>query len=171
MVGDWNSRPESTSYLLAKHQRPVTEEFMKIEFQLESHEKMKQKRLAKLPLYSQIFEKLELKNQYDSAYQNYYSHEDFSIRTQHGDRHPKATNFKLSFKDTLDYIFHDKSLELTKILEIDESLYQSEGHKQGFFKRLIELKPSKRAVDSLGAVPSSFHPSDHVPLMAFFKFK
>ena len=84
----------------------------------------------------------------------------------HGDAHPRATNYKLNFKDTLDYIFHDDNLDLTKILEIDEQLYQSEGLKQGFFKRMMQLKSSKKAVDSHGAVPKSFHPSDHIPLMA-----
>ena len=49
LVGDWNSRPESTTYLLAKHQKPVTKEFMEIEFQYDTHEKLRAKRLERLP--------------------------------------------------------------------------------------------------------------------------
>ena len=58
-------------------------------------------------------------NRYNSAYQNYIE-QDFSTRYSHGDAHPRATNYKLNFKDTLDYIFHNDGLDLVKIMEIDE---------------------------------------------------
>ena len=60
-----------------------------------------------------------MRNEYNSAYQNYIN-QDQSTRFVHGDAHPRATNYKLAFKDTLDYIFYDDNLDLTKILEIDE---------------------------------------------------
>ena len=61
--------------------------------------------------------------QFSSAYSNYQDEIDF--RVKHGHGHPRATNYKPEFQDTLDYIFYN-NLEVSKILEIDDDIYNSE---------------------------------------------
>jgi len=60
--------------------------------------------------------------------------------------HPLYTNFTDNFKDTIDYIFYSKYLILEKILKLPD------------YNELIEE----------GFLPSSEHPSDHLPLYAEF---
>ena len=63
------------------------------------------------------------------------------------DGHPKFTNLKPDFLETLDFIFYDtQKCSVEKILEIDEEMYLSENK----------------------GLPNSFHGSDHIPLMAYF---
>jgi len=60
--------------------------------------------------------------------------------------HPLYTNFTNNFKDTIDYIFYSKYLIVDKILKL----------------------PDYDELASEGFLPSSKHPSDHLPLYAEF---
>lgn len=60
--------------------------------------------------------------------------------------HPPYTNFTENFKDTLDYVFYSKHLVLERILKLPE---------------LEELLQE-------GFLPSTNHPSDHLPIYAEF---
>lgn len=72
----------------------------------------------------------------------------YSAYTQGFERgHPKYTNLTDNFSNNIDYIFHGFRLQPTQLLELDSETYEKEEF-----------------------LPSSVHASDHVMLMAEFKF-